>query len=357
MRVPFFWRILTLLAALNTMSASALAATPQIALLLPQSGRMAKAAETIQLGFLAAYYQDSPHLTESPIVRFYDSDSQNIVTLVQQVYRDGATLIIGPLSREHLEKLLQAGPPPVPLLALNNADASSENIYQFALAPEDEIQRLIAWIDQQKQRHPLLLAGSDNYGQRQVRLFQTAWQASHSELLDTVPLNASNKVGITAAVRDAVNQKNSRYDAIFLASPALVRQVLAALTVYHVHLPLYSLSAAWDPTANDTARNSLDDLHFCDLPWMLDDTRPEQATLYKNFTRPTSSYDRLYAFGADAWTLVQQWQTMNDGKAIFLRSGLVHSDSSHHLRRIPSCAEVHNGIATPTWRPASQDGD
>lgn len=334
----------------SAQSASTQGAPAQIALLLPQSGRMAKAAEAIRDGFLAAYYQDSGKAADSPSLRFYDSDSQDIVSLLAKVKAEGATIAIGPLDRERLDKLVKAGPLPLPVLALNSVEASADNLYQFALAPEDEILRLVQWLDQQKIRQPLILSAADEGSQRLQKLFQAAWQAGHDTVPKVITLDPARKGGIVADIRD-ITRQGGRLDALFLAAPALARQVQPALTYFHSNLPLYSLSSAWDPTADASGQKDLDGLRFCDLPWMLDAARPEQDALYQSFTRPVSGYDRLQAFGADAWTLVKSWSALEDGEPLSLRSGRVQAGPNRHLRRIPSCAEVRNGTALVVWSP------
>lgn len=334
-------------------SANALAAAPQIALLLPQSGRMAKAADSIRDGFLAAYYQDTASTADSPSLRFYDSNSDDITTLVKAAQADGASVIVGPLDREQLEQLIKSGPVSVALLALNQVEGQGSNFFQFALSPDDDIQRLVEWLETQKIRQPLILSSGDDSGLRQQKLFQAAWQLRHGAVLEVARLDATRKGGITAAIRDLTRQQGA-HDAIFLASPELAKQVQPALTYYRSSLPLYSLASAWDPTADASGQKDLDGLRFCDLPWMLSAPRAEQNTLYEAFTRPSGGYDRLYAFGADAWTLVQHWQALQDGESLVLRSGRVRPDHLGHLHRTPTCAEVSNGVATPLWSPDSK---
>lgn len=50
-------------------------------------------------------------------------------------------MVIGPLRRESVAAIAQRGPLPVPVVALNQLPADMAwvpNLYQFALAPEDE---------------------------------------------------------------------------------------------------------------------------------------------------------------------------------------------------------------------------
>ena len=84
-------------------------AARDIAVLLPQSGRMSKAADAIRDGLLAAYYQDSKTAADSPVLHFYDSDAVSPVTLIQQARAAGADLVIGPLDRDRVEAVIKAG--------------------------------------------------------------------------------------------------------------------------------------------------------------------------------------------------------------------------------------------------------
>lgn len=327
------------------------AAAHDIAVLLPQSGRMSRAAEAIRDGLLAAYYQDSAAASDSPVLHFYDSDATPVVALLQQARADGADFAIGPLDRERVEALARATPLPLPVLALNTAPVAAEGMVGFALAPEDEVQRLVDWMTQQGVRRPLLLTAGDDASQRQLRLFQAAWQQHHPVTPAVVTLDAARKGGIAAAVKELLAGRGAATDALFLASPALARQVQPALTYYRSSLPLYSLAAAWDPTADASGVNDLDGLRICDQPWMLEAPRPEQEALYAALPRPAASYDRLYAFGADAWTLARAWPSLQDGASLPLRTGLLRLDAGNALRRVPTCAEVRNGSAVPAWSP------
>lgn len=338
-----------LLIALPFMSPAS-AEPAHIALLLPQSGRMAKAAETIRDGFLAAWYHDNAgQPLAAPQLDFYDSDSDSLPSLLQEAQRNGATLIVGPLDRERLDALTQTHLESLPpLLALNSIDAQLPNVYQFALSPEDEIARLVAWMKAQGITNPLLMYSNDSSSQRQLRFFQTLWQSQTP--LTTLVLNSTQKGGLVAHLKTAL-PTISNADAIFLASPTLANQILPSLLYFRNRTPVYSLSSAWTPTADGSSQRDVEGLRFCDLPWMLDTPRPEQEALYQAISRPNSSYDRLYAFGADAWSLTQQWLALSDGEKLSLRSGLIQTDATGHLRRTPTCAEVRNGTATPVWLP------
>lgn len=342
-------------AALFLLLAPTLVAATDVAVLLPQSGRMSRAAEAIQDGLLAAYYQDSARASDSPTLHFYDSDSAPVLALLQQAAADGAGVVIGPLDRERVEALVQAGPLPLPVLALNSAEGDAGNLLEFALAPEDEIARLVQWMGEQGVRRPLALAGSDDASQRQLRLFQAAWQRQHPAAAAVAALEPARKGGIAVAVKNLLAGPAARADALFLATPALAPQVQPALTYYRSALPLYSLASAWEPGADASGLNDVDGLHFCDQPWMLEAHRPEQEALYAAQPRPAGGYDRLYAFGADAWSLLQQRDALQAGERLSLRTGEVWLEAGSTVRRQPTCAEVRNGSVFPV-RPERGSG-
>lgn len=343
-----------LAAALLLALAPALAAATDVAVLLPASGRMSRAADAIRDGLVAAYYQDSARGADTPTLNFYDSDSAPVAELVRRAHADGARLVIGPLDRERVEALAKAGPLPLPVLALNSAPVDAPGLLQFALSPEDEIARLVEWMGEQGVRRPLLLAAGDEGSQRQLRLFQSAWQQRHPAAAPVALLDPARKGGIAATVKELLAGAAGRADALFLASPALARQVLPALAYYRSARPLYSLSAAWEPGGEVSDINDLDGLHFCDLPWMLETARPEQEALYAAQPRPAGGYDRLYAFGADAWTLATQREALLAGERLSLRSGEAWLEGGT-LRRLPTCAEVRNGSVFPV-RPDAGSG-
>lgn len=331
-------------------------AARDIAVLLPQSGRMSKAAEAIRDGLLAAYYQDSDAASDSPVLHFYDSDTAPPLALLHQARAAGADFVIGPLDRERVDALIKDAPLPLPVLALNVAPGEAAGVTEFALAPEDEIQRLVEWMHQQGVKRPLLLVAPDEASQRQLRLLQAAWQQRHPAAAPVFTLDAARKGGIAAAVKELLARQGAATDALVLATPALAQQVRPALAYYRSSLRLYSLAAAWEPAADAGALNDLEGLRFCDQPWMLEAARPEQEALYAARPRPGASYDRLHAFGADAWTLARSWQALQEGESLPLRTGLVRLEDGHTLQRVPTCAEVRNGSAQPVWSPAPAEG-
>jgi len=148
-----------------------------IAVLLPQQGRYAGAAQALRDGIMATYYElpedKRPHL------RFYDSsDPANAWPLYAEAIANGAQAIIGPLQKGAVGQFVRAGKLDVPVLALNQVSgdtAPPTNLYMFALNPEHEAVLAAEHIWQQGLRHPVALVPDNEWGQRLQSAFSERW--------------------------------------------------------------------------------------------------------------------------------------------------------------------------------------
>ena len=116
----------------------------QIALLLPLSGRSEPVGVAVRDGFIAAYLEQAP--ASRPQLRIYDVAAQSIGVAYRQALQDGASFIVGPLTKEDVAAVAPLAGGRTPVLALNFLDdsvATGRNFYQFALLPEDEA-RMVA---------------------------------------------------------------------------------------------------------------------------------------------------------------------------------------------------------------------
>ncbi len=335
-----------LIAALGLAVPPTVSGQETVAVLLPQKGRLMQVGQSIRDGLLAAYYQDSLGHPDTPRLRFYDSSDAAARDLVALAAQHGAHLVIGPLDRDQVQDLLNAGSPPVTVIALNRGEGQHPNLIQMALSPEDEIGALAHWMHQRGLRRPLILLQPDDIsGDRHAALFAGHWASlngSHAPV--THILDSRQKGGVAAAIRQ-LPKVTAQTDSLFLASPSLASQVQPALAYYEQTLPLFSLSSAWDP-GTPALQRDLEGMGFCGLPWMLDSDRPEQRTLYTAQGRPAASHDRLHALGADAWTVSRSLATLRQGDSLMLRTGTLTLDPDGHLNRRPACAEIRHGKAT-----------
>jgi uncharacterized protein len=75
----------------------------QIALLLPLSGRSEASGVAVRDGFLAAYF--AVGVNSRPHLRIYDVAAQSAGTAYSQAVEDGASIVVGPLTKEDVAEV------------------------------------------------------------------------------------------------------------------------------------------------------------------------------------------------------------------------------------------------------------
>src|SRR5690606_19093346 len=97
---------------------------PQIALVLPLTGRQAANGIPVRDGFLAALLQQEQ--SRRPLVNVYDSAAMGATTAYRRAIADGAQFIVGPLLKDEVTALAASNDVAVLTLALNQvADESA----------------------------------------------------------------------------------------------------------------------------------------------------------------------------------------------------------------------------------------
>lgn len=329
------------------LSSSIMAAETSV--LLPLGGATEKAAENIRNGLLAGYYHDlsKGQLAKNPpLLRFYDTTSlKDINSLVQQISANSQQMI-GPLLKEHVAQVL-ANPPSVPVLALNRINVLDyPSIWQFALAPEEEFAPLTQLMQQESISTVKIISSHDNNSKRLQKGFEDAWLAKGGTLLAPYIVSATTKEQLEQQVKDLLAQADSKsVQAFYLATPQFSQQIISLLNFYQRNpVPIYSASQAYDAEKSELERQDLNGLRFCGLPWVISPEKwVNQQKIRQVISPDSSSYDRLLAFGADAWSISQQLKpatTLN----IEGRTGLLHI-SAGQVSRTPLCAKVLHGKA------------
>lgn len=326
---------------------AASASAGEISVLLPLTGPAASASESIRNGLLAAYYQALSQQKTSDNLVFYDTTGyQDISALLPQAVNAQTRLVIGPLLKEHVSQML-ANPPSIPVLALNRVNTGNGgNVWQYALAPEEEFQPLARMMQQQGIKRVRVLAQTDANSERLRQGFEQVWQAGGGELLPAYTLTQTSADGLTLSIKKLLAEpQHSKTQAFYLASPQLALYTLPLLNFYQRSpLPVFSPSQSYDAEKSLLERQDLNGLRFCGLPWIIQPEQwPANQTLRDNFTPASSSFDRLAAFGADAWMISQQL-TAPKKRSMAGRTGTLALIDGQVLRT-PVCAEIINGKA------------
>lgn len=304
-----------------------------IALLLPLSGRYAKAGAAIQDGILAAYFNDPQRHTIT--LRSYDIGEQQgeqVSRLYQQAVDEGAEFIIGPLDKAAVATLALQESLPVPTLALNYAQpAANDNLYQFSLAPEDEAREVAqrAWLEGYSRA--AILVPDNPLGERLNLAFSLRWQElggrviSESRYLEdkndfATPikalLNINDSERRQLRVRQLVGGKvefiprrRQDLDFVFIAANPRQARLLRPQMKFHYagELPLLATSHLYEGKRSRDQDRDMDDILFCDMPWTLNAPSTQQGLKQQNasaFKPHGGQLQRLLAMGIDAYQLV-----------------------------------------------------
>ena len=272
-------------------------------------------------------------------LKIYDTTSQPISQLLAQAQQDGATLVVGPLLKENVEEVIKSNTP-LNVLALNQPEKveSRANLCYFALSPEDEARDAARHIHQQGKQTPLLLVPRGALGDRVVSAFADEWLklggasvlqqrfGSTAELragvnggggialsgtpVSTLP-SAQNSI-LGSADEMPVSSGGSVDAAYILATPeqiAYIKPMIAMRNGSQSNVTLYASSRSAQGTAGPDFRLEMEGLQYSEIP-MLAGSNPSLMQQALSAVRNDYSLARLYAMGADAWSLANHFTQM-----------------------------------------------
>ena len=309
--------------------ASKLKLPGQVALLLPLSGRLSDAGESLRDGFMAAYYQQD--VASRPSVRIYDS-AVDAAASYRRALADGAAFVVGPLGKEHVAAVRAVADGSVPTLVLNmlsDGESTPQRFYQFALAPEDEARQVAEQLLSEGRRTGVALVPNGEWGARVLKAFQGAFTGGGGTLVTAmtygvgttdfsevlVPLlgfdeSRHRHQALVAVVGGPLQFTPRRRDDLqfvfFAGQPVQGRLVRPQLKFHYAgDLPFYATSDIYEP--NPLANQDLEGATFVDIPWLIADEpavvelRAAVAQLWPANARRRG---RLFAMGFDTWRLV-----------------------------------------------------
>lgn len=311
-----------------------------IALLLPQTGRLATPAAAVRDGFMAAWLQAGGN----PRVQLLDTESADLATLVGRAQAAGAEIIVGPLRKDRVEQLLQLDLGGMPALALNRVDSAAPDdafstyrpvlggtVFQFALAPEDEARQVADTAVTEGLRRAVALVPDTDAGRRTLDAFRVRMAEQGGQTVDARLFEADTK-DFSEAIRGMLHlqasrdrarevaralgeqpefQPRRRADIDFVFAPvreADARQIKPQLKFHFAgDLPIFATSRINDGGRSPGSNADIDGIQFVDSPWLLDNSGALDALrnpIARYWPRQASAMPRLYAFGVDAFRLL-----------------------------------------------------
>ncbi|HBV7160544.1 penicillin-binding protein activator [Klebsiella aerogenes] len=288
----------------------------------------------------AAQPQPAVATTANPAaeLKIYDTTSQPMSQLLAQVQQDGATIVVGPLLKENVEEVMKSNTS-LNVLALNQPGKveNRPNLCYFALSPEDEARDAARHIHNQGKQTPLLLVPRGALGDRVVSAFADEWLklgrgtvlqqrlGSTAELksgvngggisltgspVSTLPSSVDSSLGSPGDV--PVSSGGSIDAAYIVATPeqiGYIKPLIAMRNGSQSNVTLYASSRSAQGTSGPDFRLEMEGLQYSEIP-MLAGSNPALMQQALSAVRNDYSLARLYAMGADAWSLANHFAQM-----------------------------------------------
>lgn len=278
----------------------------EVLVILPESGPMARAALSIKTGFMQAYQTSKSAIP----LRFVNSDGQDIPVLLKRELNEQTQVVVGPLARGQVEALIQSAPT-FKTLALNDVSLKHENVTQFSLAKHQDAKALVKVIQKDLIEDLIILRQAAK--EKEYELFLTALLGLlniQHEVVDHIPENLSSKQGI-----------------LFLGDADWLKK-LGSLPKQNVYTTSQSIAAP-----DDIAQG----LKFCDTSAQYAIQGAQLNTALQEQPMP---FQRLIAFGGDAWQITQHMvkQPHISNYQFKGQTGYIQMQANH-IERLPQCFE------------------
>ncbi len=344
-----------------------------IALILPLQE---PAGNAIQEGFLSAYYQALSVSREVPQISVFDSTGiDSIYSLYNQAVENGADLVIGPLNKNLVNQIQALEELPVPTLALNYADELqlTANLFQFGLAPEDEIAQAINLAWESGFRNAAVIMPDTLDYERLEAFFNEAWQSKGGQVVSSANffgdadyadvikrlMAIDSSEARAEKLLDLLPRSNIEFtprrrtdiDFIFLvANPRQGRQIKPTLAFYFAeNIPVFSMPSIYDGQDNQQENRDLDGIVFTDAPWVLNPAEELREEMNANFRQTQGPQQRLRAMGIDSFRLYPRLNQLADKQITALRgtTGILTMSENLRIHRSLEPARFEDGIAIP----------
>lgn len=316
-------------------------APDRIALLLPMTGRYSAIANAVYAGVITAReFEEAPGLPPELVLYDTGDDADLAFRQYQLAVREGADFVIGPLQKEAVRAIAERKRLKVPTLSLNYASdalTGSPQLVQFGLLPENEAEQVAERAFHSNLRRALVLAPEGEWGTRILDAFTVRFAELGGAVLQHERYIAKNSDysgpikkllqldqseqrhrSIEQMIgREAEFEPRRRQDADFVFLAALPRQarLLRPQLSYHYasDLPVYATSHIFSGNENISADQDINDILYCDIPWLLSDS-PEVELLRDSSDLHLSSSEsrlpRFAALGVDAYRVIPHLQRL-----------------------------------------------
>ncbi|MGC3820235.1 penicillin-binding protein activator [Acinetobacter sp. G11] len=283
-------------------------AQAEVLVILPESGPMARAGLSVKQGFMSAYQASE---LETPI-KFVNSDKKPIAQLLKQNVNKKTQMIVGPLARQEVEALIQIQPK-VRVLALNEVSSQSAKVGQFSLSKQDDAVALNQVLQNDQIKELYVLQQKDSGTDNELFLISLLTETNYPlNLIEEIPKKLNKHTGLLLLGNNAWLNKLPKLP----------------------HKNIYIL-----PNAIEQDQVLPVGVKFCDAPALYESEWPDVIQAAQA-NAASMAYQRLIAFGGDAWHIASQYLAEPNLKIMQFqgRTGLIQVNNNQ-IQRIPHCYE------------------
>ena len=320
----------------------------KLAVLLPLSGDMSRAALPVRDGLLAGYYAEN---RRRPEITFHDTVG-GVDAAYDQAVANGADFVVGPLGRAEVDALYSRQSLPIPVLALNRGELPPPpGNASFALAPEDDGVAAAEYAISRGARRVLSLADGDDSMRRAAAAFRARFEELDGTVVVELVVNATPGAMGTALQTAATT--DGGIDAVFLAvRPSQAGAIVAQLADVGLGGKLrIGTSALAGARPADTSGHALDGIAFPSDAWSVQYVAglPSSVTAASMLATARGSAQRLFAFGYDAWLLTAFLERLatNPAASVAGATGTLRIDADGNVVRTPAWSSWNGSNALP----------
>lgn len=277
-----------------------------VLVILPETGPLARASSSIKLGISTAYQA----MGAKTVLKFVNTDQKTMSAVLKQNVNKQTQMIIGPLARQDVEEIIKLAPK-VPVLALNEVAIKHPNVMQFSLSKNDDAAALIDAM-QNDQVAKLYIFQQAETAQENKAFFNAVSEQfkGQIELVNNVPAKMVKSEGL-----------------LLLGNYAWIRQI-KKLPVRNLYMQALAVEDS-QPLPKG--------IKFCDVPSLYIADWKDVLIAYQQNPTPMA-YQRLYAFGGDAWQITQSYLEKSKQATIDFngRTGKIHIENNR-VDRQPIC--------------------
>ncbi|NNP72150.1 hypothetical protein A7P53_06680 [Acinetobacter defluvii] len=277
-----------------------------VLVILPETGPLARASSSIKLGISTAYQATGA----KTVLKFVNTDQKSMNAILKQHVNKQTQMIIGPLARQDVEEVIKLAPK-VPVLALNEVAIQHPHVLQFSLSKNDDAGALINTMQTDHITKLYVLQQAETA--QESKAFFNALSAQFQgqiELVKNIPTKMMKTEGL-----------------LLLGNYAWIRR-LKKLPIQNLYMQALAVEDS-QPLPKG--------IKFCDVPSLYMADWKDVMIAYQQNPTPMA-YQRLYAFGGDAWQITQQYLSKTKTANIDFngRTGKIHIENNQ-IARQPMC--------------------